>query len=57
VLCLPLRTPLIVNARPMPDRLRGFLKRDLIEQNATERLARAALLAGVRWLAICWALS
>ena len=35
----------------------GVLDRDLIEQSAVERLARAAFAAGLLWVAIAWALS
>lgn len=35
--------------------LRAFFERDLIEQGAGERLARAAFLSGLLWLAIWWA--
>jgi hypothetical protein len=47
----------MVNERPMLERLRCLFERDLIEQSAIERLARAAFLAGALWLAICWALT
>jgi hypothetical protein len=41
------------NLRP----LRGFLWRGLLEQSVAERLAWAAFVAGLLWLAIWWALS
>jgi hypothetical protein len=37
--------------------LRTLLDRDLIEQSAIERLARAAFVSGLLWVAIAWALS
>jgi hypothetical protein len=36
---------------------RGFLQHDLLEQSVAERLAWAAIAAGLLWLAIWWALS
>jgi hypothetical protein len=54
---LSFRTPVIATARVMVGHLRGFFGRDLIEQSAIERLARAVLVAGLLWVAIAWALS
>jgi hypothetical protein len=38
-------------------RFRDGLERDLLEQSAAERLVRAAVVAGLLWIAIWWALS
>ena len=54
---LPFRTPVIATAQVMVGHLREFFGRDLIEQSAIERLARAVLVAGLLWVAIAWALS
>ena len=54
---LPFRTPVIATAQAMVGHLREFFGRDLIEQSAIERLARAVLVAGLLWVAIAWALS
>jgi hypothetical protein len=43
--------------RPVLGRFRDVIERDLIEQSAAERVAKAALIAGLLWLAIWWALS
>ena len=48
--CLPFRTS-------MSAILHALLERDLIEQSALERLARAAFAAGLLWVAIVWAWS
>jgi hypothetical protein len=37
--------------------LRSFFQHDLLEQSVAERLAWAAIAAGLLWLAIWWALS
>jgi len=47
----------IAIAQVMVGHVREFLFRDLIEQSAIERLARAAFVAGLLWVAIAWALS
>ena len=54
---LPPRTPVSMTGRPVIDRLRGVLERDLIAQSAAERLVKALFAAGLLWLAIWWALS
>ena len=54
---LPFRTPVIATAQVMVGHLREFFGRDLIEQSAIERLARAVFVAGLLWVAIAWALS
>ena len=54
---LPFRTPVIATAQVMGGHLRGFFGRDLIEQSAIERLAKAVFVAGLLWVAIAWALS
>jgi hypothetical protein len=43
--------------RPRLRPLRGFLQRGLLEQSVAERLVKAAIAAGLLWLAIWWALS
>jgi hypothetical protein len=55
--CLPLRPTVSVIVRPILGRFRGTFERDLIEQSAAERLAKAAGIAGLLWLAIWWAVS
>jgi hypothetical protein len=54
---LPFHTPVIAIAQVMVGHLREFLGRDLIEQSAIERFARAVFVAGFLWVAIAWALS
>lgn len=54
---LPLCATVRTLARVVRGELRALLARDLIEQGVAERLARAALAAGLLWLAIWWALS
>ena len=54
---VPNRAAASVIARPSFRPLRGFLQHDLIEQSVAERLAWAAIAAGLLWLAIWWALS
>ena len=44
-------------ARPSLHPIRGFLRRGLLEQSVTERLAWAVTAAAMLWLAIWWALS
>jgi hypothetical protein len=44
-------------ARPILDRLRDVVERDLIEQSVAERMAKAAFVASLLWVAIWWALS
>jgi hypothetical protein len=46
-----------VIARPGFRSLRISLQRGLLEQSIAERLAWAAIAAGLLWLAIWWALS
>ena len=43
--------------RPVLGRFRDVIERDLIEQSVAERVAKAALIAGLLWVAIWWALS
>jgi hypothetical protein len=43
--------------RQVLSRLRRVFDRDLLEQSAAERLARAVLAVGLLWCAIYWALS
>lgn len=54
---LPLRTTVSVLSRGVLGRVRVVLDRDLLEQGVAERLVRAALVAGLLWLAILWALA
>lgn len=54
---LPLRTTVSVLSRGVLGRVRVVLDRDLLEQGVAERLVRAALVAGLLWLAIWWALA
>jgi hypothetical protein len=54
---LPFRTYLIETARAVLLRFQEVFERDMIAQSVAERLARAALAAGLLWLAIWWALS
>jgi hypothetical protein len=53
---LPLSTAVSAPDRVLLGRVRDFW-RDLLEQSVTERLARAACVAALLWLAIYWALS
>ena len=54
---LPHRAAPNVIARPSFRPVRGFLQRGLLEQSVAERLVKAAIAAGLLWLAIWWALS
>ena len=54
---LPDRAAASVIARPSFRSLRISLHRGLLEQSIAERLAWAAIAAGLLWLAIWWALS
>jgi len=54
---VPNRAAASVIARPSFRPFRGFLQHDLLEQSVAERLAWAAIAAGLLWLAIWWALS
>ncbi len=54
---LPLGRAVSVPERVLFGRVRDLLGRDLLEQSVTERLARAAFVAALLWLAIYWALS
>lgn len=54
---VPNRAAASVTARPSLRPLRGFFQHDLLEQSVAERLAWAAIAAGLLWLAIWWALS
>jgi hypothetical protein len=54
---LPDRPAASVIVRPSFRPLRGSLQRGLLEQSVAERLAKAAIAAGLLWLAIWWALS
>jgi hypothetical protein len=54
---VPNRAAANVIARPSFRPFRGFLQHDLLEQSVAERLAWAAIAAGLLWLAIWWALS
>ena len=55
--CVPHRAAASMIVGPSVRPLRGFLHRGLLEQSVAERLARAAIAAGLLWLAIWWALS
>jgi|GEM_PF-6569207 len=55
--CVPHRAAASMIVGPSVRTLRGFLHRGLLEQSVAERLARAAIAAGLLWLAIWWALS
>jgi len=46
-----------VITRPGFRPLRVSLQRDLLEQSVAERLAKAAIVVALLWLAIWWALS
>jgi len=46
-----------VITRPGFHPLRVSLQRDLLEQSVAERLAKAAIVVALLWLAIWWALS
>ena len=54
---LPFGTAVSAPERVLVGRVRDFLKRDLLEQGVTERLARAVFAVALLWLAIYWALS
>ena len=54
---LPLHTTVSVLPRRVLGRVRVGLERDLLEQGVAERLVRAAVVAGLLWLAIWWALA
>jgi hypothetical protein len=54
---LPDRAAASVIVRPGFRSLRISLHRGLLEQSIAERLAWAAIAAGLLWLAIWWALS
>ena len=54
---LPLGTAVSARERMLLGRVRDLLERDLLEQSAAERLARAAFAAVLLWLAIYWAMS
>lgn len=54
---LPLGTAVSAPDRVVLGHVRNLVKRDLLEQSVTERLARAVFAAALLWLAIYWALS
>jgi hypothetical protein len=54
---VPNRAAASMIARPSFRPLRGLFQHDLLEQSVAERLAWAAIAAGLLWLAIWWALS
>ncbi|MBV8505243.1 MAG: hypothetical protein JOZ11_05460 [Alphaproteobacteria bacterium] len=54
---LPFGTAVSAPERVLVGRVRDFLKRDLLEQGVTERLAKAVFAVALLWLAIYWALS
>jgi hypothetical protein len=55
--CLPYRAAASVIVRLSFRPLRGFFQRGLIEQSIAERLVKAAIAAGLLWLAIWSVLS
>jgi hypothetical protein len=54
---LPRGAAVRAHGRTTLGRVRGCFERDLLEQSVTERLAKAACVAGLLWLAIYWALT